>query len=252
VKSALALLAVLACPACEQLFGLQHLDPPIDAKEIDAPRACEDPTPFGSECRTVMLPITNDTFITEASSDTPFGSYDALKISGLTPALLKFDTSQIAADERIASMTLTIDPKYAQGAKACSNDNLTCMTCPTPALGAWQIRWMRTDWNEAEATWSSPSAGATWSMPGASAEPDDRSAVVASGAPPVGGGSMVMPITSEQLLEHSPNCYRTESQLALMLAIEGLAYFDTKEGTVCTDGPEIPALLDVTLCRDAL
>jgi hypothetical protein len=63
---------------------------------------------------------------------------------------------------------------------------------------------------------------------------------------------MVMPITSEQLLEHSPNCYRTENQLALMLAIEGVAYFDTKEGTVCTDGPEIPALLDVTLCRDAL
>jgi hypothetical protein len=198
-----------------------------------------------------MLPITNDTFISQTEPDTAFGTRDALRISSNEPALLKFDTSMIADDERIAAMTLSIDPKYSQQAKACSTDNVTCDVCPTPGLGAWEVRWMRTDWNDAQATWNGPTGtGTTWSMPGAAGVPDDRSDLVATGPPPVGGGSVIMPIASDKLLAHSPDCYRTPNQLAIQLTIDGSAYFDVHEGTVCLTGTEVPALLEATLCRD--
>lgn len=242
--------ALLTSAGCDQLFALQPLGPPLDAPEVDALPACEDPTPFGSECRTVMLPITNDTYITATEPAVAFGARDAMRISSTEPALLKFETSQIAPDERIASLTLALDPKYNQQAKTCSTDNLTCELCPTAALGAWELRWMRTSWNEAQATWNLPAGpGTSWTLPGAAAVPDDHSERVATGAPPVGGGSLVLTVTAEELLARSPNCYRTENQLALLVTIEGIAYFDVREGSACITGS--PPLLTVTLCRDA-
>lgn len=244
-------LALLASAGCDQLFTLQHLGPPIDAPEADALPSCEDPTPFGSECRTVMLPVTNDTFITATEPDAAFGTRDAMRISSTDPALLKFDTSLIAPGERIAAMTLALDPKYNQSAKTCSTDNQTCELCPSPGFGAWELRWMRTSWNEAQATWNLPAgAGTSWTTPGAAAVPDDRSERVATGAPPVGGGSLILTVTADQLHARSPDCYRTENQLALLVTIEGIAYFDVREGSACITGA--PPQLTVTLCRDSL
>jgi hypothetical protein len=243
VKGVAVIVSALLCGSvgCDQLFGAQHVDLDRDAA-IDAAPACENAMPFGSECRTLSLTLTNDTHLSPTTPDTPLGGRDAIKIAASEPGLFKFLTTDFAADERIAAMTLTLDPLYSKNAKACSVDNMTCELCPSPAFGAWQLYYLTTSWNEAEATWNTP-----WSTPGASATPEDRSTLIATG-PPTATGDLVMPVSSDALLAHSPDCFRQDGALALLVSIEGAAYFDGHEANQCGI-PGKPPALTVTLCR---
>lgn len=255
VDAAHARLLVLACAAagggggaagCDQLFKLDHLK----TIAVDASPPCEDPTPFGTDCRTLALPLTNDTYLSESSPDTPLGTRDAIRISANEPGLFKFDTTAIGADERIADVTLTLDPNWTKNAKACSPSGSLCTLCPAPSIGSWSVAWTITGWSQTATTWNLADAPATpWAIPGAKGIPADRSEVVATGAAPTGDTQLVMHIPADRLLARSPNCYRSADRLALLVTIEGAAYFESSEVNNCDPAVENPATLTVTVCR---
>ena len=243
-----ATIALFASAGCDQLFKLEHLDhvdAGIDAP-IDALPPCENAAPFGPSCRTIQLPLTGDTYLSAQATNTPLGTSDAFRISSTEPALFKFAAADIQPDERIASLKLTLDPYVSQNAKTCSSDGIICELCPAPGLGAWALHWVIADWNQAEATWNHASPASPWVLPGAAGVPDDRSELVASG---VSGASLVIvEATADQLLARSPECYRTATSLALLVTIDGSAYFDAFEPNDCV-GAEAPPVLEVSLCR---
>ena len=237
---------VVAFGGCDYLFQLQQVHP-VDAS-IDALASCEDLTPFGSSCRTVELLLTNDTYLSATAPDTPLGTRDAIRISSTDPALFKFDTTAIEPDERIARLTLTLDPYVSQNAKACSATADTCELCPAPGLGSWKLHWASPNWNQAEATWNHTAAPMIpWAAPGANGIPDDRSEVVASG--PSGTSLLIADIPSADLLARSPNCYRNADSLAILVTLDGAAFFDSRERNACGATTESPPKLEVTLCR---
>ena len=93
------------------------------------------------------------------------------------PALFKFFTGDIAPDERIAEMTLELDPYFSMQAKACNDSNhAACIPCPASNIGIWHLSYARTDWTQSQATWNEASTGMTWAAAGASEFPTDRSA----------------------------------------------------------------------------
>ena len=239
-----AVACVLLLCGCHELFGLDYITP------TDAAPPCEDPTPFGLQCRDLTLPITHDGFLSATMPEIAFGTRDAIRISDHEPGIFMFDTIDIADDERIAAMTLTLDPLYSRGAYACSSTNAACTICPAPAIGSWSVHWMPTTWNQAQATWTDAAAGTPWVLPGAQSIPEDRSPVVASG-PPTGGSSglLVMSISRDELLAKSPNCYRMGRSIALLVTIQGSTYVEPLEDTRCVSGLSNPAELTVTVCR---
>jgi hypothetical protein len=238
----------LACVVgCDQLFKLDHLEP-LDAAPDATTSSCENPAPFTQDCRPLTLPLTSDTFLSAANPDTPFGLRDALHISDDGPALLKFDTTAIAAGERIASLKLTLDPYFSVSTLLCGT-NATCGVCPAPSIGAWSLHWAITGWNQSNTTWNLADSPATaWATPGAAAIPIDRSERIASGT---GAPSLlIIDVGSEALLAHSPDCYRSADRLALLVTVEGGAYFDASEDTPCDNGgAERPPLLEALVCR---
>jgi hypothetical protein len=239
---------LIAGAGCDQLFKLEHVarhDAALDA----APSACEDRSPFGMSCRDVTLVATSDTYLSAAAPDTPLGTRDAIRISSTEPGLFKFDTSMIATDERIAAMHFSLNPYESVNAKACSTNGVICQLCPAPSIGGWNLHWTTVDWNEAQTTWNHellmPSQ--PWVAPGAAGIPDDRSELVALGVSP--SDVFEIDIGDEALRAHSPNCYRGENRLALLVTIEGVAYFDARENNDCASNIEMPPTLVVSVCR---
>ena len=238
--------ACIALTGCDYLFQLQQVER-VDA-DIDALAACEDPAPFGSMCRTMQFTLSDDTYLSSTVPDQSFGARDAIFISSNEPALFKFATPPFDVGERIASMKLTLDPYVSSQAKACSSTGITCTVCPPPALGTWNLHWTTTNWNQATATWNHSDAPNTpWSLPGAAGIPDDRSPLVASGVS--GTSVLVVDVSENELLAHSPDCYRRPDSIALLVTLEGAAYFDAREENVCNTAVETPPSLEVSLCR---
>jgi hypothetical protein len=247
-----ALLLLTASAGCDKLFSIDKvtIDASIDAPPdvgIDAPM-CENSTPFGTNCRMITLPLTEDTYLQSSDPATAFGTLDAVRTTATDPALFKFFTGGIAADERIAEMTLELDPYFGMMAKACHDaDHTTCGMCPPADIGVWQIAYVRTDWMQSEATWNQVATSVAWREPGAAAIPDDRSDVLASG-PGVASGQLFMTIPGSVLLQHSPDCYRSADSIALRVTTQGLSYFEAQELNLCA-GDSLNPTLAVTLCK---
>lgn len=241
MRASLAALFLLAS-ACDEVFDLEEVTPP------DAPPPCENATPFGTSCRMLDVPITSDTFISQAQPDTPLGMLDALHISPTDRALLKFSTVGVDADERIAGIRLTLMPYWRTQAKLCSTDGMMCNVCPAASIEGWDLHWAITGWNQLSTTWNvADDPNVPWTRAGADAIPDDRSPVVISGAPPAANTALVIDVPADALLTHSPNCYRDGDRLAVLITLTGSAYFGSSEPNLCAI--DEPPTMQLTLCR---
>lgn len=242
MQGSLAALILLAS-GCAEVFDIEEIVPP------DAPPPCENAAPFGMSCRTLDLSLLSDTFISQAEPNTALGMLDAIHISSTDRALIKFSTAGIEADERIAGVRLTLTPYWMRQARACSSSRADCTVCPAPSIEGWNLHWAITGWSQTATTWNFVDVpnNTPWTLPGADAIPNDRSPVIVSGPPPAANTALVITVPEDALRAHSPDCYRYEERLAVMITLAGTAYFGSSEPNPCF-GNE-PPTMQLTLCR---
>jgi hypothetical protein len=151
---------------------------PVDAAPRDAGDAAagDAGTDAGCALATVATESAADTVLNSSSPGLAFGGLDVANASaGLgSVAIFRFSFAPgtLPPSERVRAARVLLS--YAATASDCAP---SCGSCDgIDAEGDISLFFLRSDWTEAEATWSSRTAGTPWGAPGASGG-EDRGAV---------------------------------------------------------------------------
>lgn len=175
------LVALTMAPGCDRVLGVGGLDAGgRDAGRTDAGDAALDGpvAPPDSPCGVTVqhtLPVIADTVLSLAAPNASFGQDPTLTIHVGDAGIFKSDLTSVSGQP--TSFTLVL-PRVDQASLSDGNGGVVVCGAPTHRPGAFEVAFLRSDWDEATATYGQRSTAEPWQLAGATGAADRSPALL--------------------------------------------------------------------------